>query len=38
MALRTRQPERRLAERLILAAALSLALFAWGLREIKHTF
>jgi hypothetical protein len=37
MARRTPQLQRRVAERLVLAAALSLALFAWGLREIKQT-
>jgi hypothetical protein len=36
MALRAPQPDRRLTERLALAAAFSLALFAWGLREIRQ--
>jgi hypothetical protein len=38
MSRRNRHANRRLSERLVFAAALSLALFAWGLREIKHTF
>jgi hypothetical protein len=36
MALRARHPDRRLTERLALAAAFSLALLAWGLREIRQ--
>jgi hypothetical protein len=31
-----RRPNRRYGERLALAAAFSLALFAWGLREIRQ--
>jgi hypothetical protein len=36
MALRARHPDRRLTERLALAAAFSLALLAWGLREFRQ--
>jgi hypothetical protein len=37
MRLRPSRRNRHVTERLALAAAFSLALFAWGLREIKHS-
>jgi len=37
MARGRRRSNRRYSERLALAAAFSLALFAWGLREIRQS-
>jgi hypothetical protein len=38
MSRRSRQPAHHLTEGLALAAAFSVALFAWGLRELRTGF